>query len=484
MRKKKDVSFSTNARNKHRTDQSRRLPKTSITYFVRKSKKYVKVKSSRRSGGGAIKCKYDCHVRSLGIPSLSSNATIIGGDKKIEDNGNEIFLDMYAYHQGREGMEARDADTGELLCTQQVTDTNHDFDAPKSTFSIEIEFPLEDDDDDVDDDDNFQSNDNNSTKKHGIENKSDNNDTRNACHNFTNGSRDDNNNTATAESAGRSSTPKNIAMYREILTWDLLDPNTPTPLAFAASIGKEYGLSFGQTIDLAARIDRQIEKHVTDTSQYREAIAVRENVQELLQSRKLGPVLQPYRYDESIQTEKEGGTFKQKKETRGGPAKNRPSATTGGSRQNRNGGSLASDFVLPKKPLSRKKASAAKVTSEVSLEDELDDELLAEVQKRSHADSVTDVGQNQVLESENNLICHICKKRVPLGYHFSCSINNHSYCESHVQVREFFVEFCWQFDLIFFARLMFLWRDYEFLLCSLFVFKICVLARVQTMCIP
>ena len=43
-------------------------------------------------------------------------------------------------------MEARDAETGELLCTQHVTDTNHDFDAPKSTFPIEIEFPLEDED--------------------------------------------------------------------------------------------------------------------------------------------------------------------------------------------------------------------------------------------------------------------------------------------------------------------------------------------------
>jgi hypothetical protein len=438
IERQRQQQSTTETNNDDKNDQEDdNIRNTESNALGRRSKKHVKSKSSRRSGGCVaprIKSKYDCHVRSLGISSLSlSNSTNIGCNKNAVDTSkSKMVLDLYAYHQGREGMEARDADTGELLFCQQVTDTNHDFDAPKSTFPIEIEFPLEDDDDDEVDGDNIENN---------------NNDNRNSRNNFINGSGGNNNTSATAVLTGRSSKKKNVAMYREIMTWDLLDPNTPTPLAFAASIGNEYGLSFGQTMDLAARIDKQIERHVAETSNYREPIAIRENTQELTEIRKIGPIRQPYRYDAIIQTEKEGGTFKIKRESRGHAKIRSSSSAAGGPRQNRNGGSLASETVTTKVLAPPKKRDTSKINKhgsapqdEASLDNELVDELLAEVKKRSTTESVATDSGSGVLKAEKNAICHICKKRVALGFHFSCSMKNHVYCEYHVIVSKLCVK--------------------------------------------
>ena len=144
------------------------------------------------------------------------------------NRSNKNILDMYAYHFGREGMEARDFKTGELLVTQQVTDTNHDLDAPKSRFTILIEFPLEDDDDNRD----------------------------NVCKDCDdNGCKisdlDDDNSKTKNEAVNSIIKSPEKAIYRENISWDLLDKNTPTPIIFASSIGREYGLTFGQTMDLS-----------------------------------------------------------------------------------------------------------------------------------------------------------------------------------------------------------------------------------------
>jgi len=39
------------------------------------------------------------------------------------------------------------------------------------------------------------------------------------------------------------------------------------------------------------------------------------------------------------------------------------------------------------------------------------------------------------LEKLENAICHICKKRTDIGYHFQCAMKNHVYCEYHVKKR-------------------------------------------------
>ena len=392
----------------------------------RRSKKYIK--KSRRSFSGVVsRTKYDCHVLSMGIPSSS---------KSEEAADTKMILDMYAYHQGREGMEARDAETGELLFSQQVTDTNHDFDAPKSTFSIEIEFPLEDDEDEADEDFLGSGDISHTTERLESENKNSEN-----GENFRKSGQDNNIHipTTTTKSTGKSLKKKNLAMYQETLTWDLIDPNTPTPLDYASTIGKEYGLSFGQTMDLAARIDKQIQKHVTETSQYREAIATRDTIQELSQPRKLGPICQPYRYDEIVQTEKEGGTFRPKRERH---SRQPRSSACGGalvSKKNRKDRSSPTTETLAKASSTTERNKTKKNAPsipEVNLEDELDDDLLEEVKKRSTAEPIAVSG---VMKAEKNAICHICKKRMPMGYHFPCPNGSHVYCDMHVEVSLFYV---------------------------------------------
>ncbi len=391
----------------------------------RRSKKYGKNKSRRSLGGVSSRTKYDCHVQSLEILSSSKSAEM-STEESHDDTTARILLDMYAYHQGREGVEARDTETGELLFTQQVSDTNHDFDAPKTTFPIQIEFPLEDEDDD--DENCSESGVIINTERVESENKNfENNE------NFGNKNGEDKINST----SGKSLKKKDLAMYRETLIWDLLDPNTPTSLAYASAIAKEYGLSFGQTMDLAARIDKQIQKHVIETSHYREAIATREPIQELTQPRKLGPIFQPCRYDELAQVEKEGGTFRPKRESRG-HSRPRSSGFNGVLKKNRNARIVVPEPVTKASTSERRDKIKKNMpsASDVNLEDEIDDDLLEEVRKRSTAELL--LAEVVVLKPEKNAICHICKKRMPMGYHFPCPTNNHVYCDLHVQVSKFF----------------------------------------------
>lgn len=439
----------------------------------RKKKSGRPPKSAKRVSCATVATqKYDCRVRSLG--------TLQQDGKSSSTTTTTTVLDMYAYHQGREGMEARDTETGELLFAQPVTDTNHDLDAPRSTLSIHIEFPLEDGDDDEEDDDRTSNNNNNCSDNVQKVDK----------HDFSNGRTGSYCSTTESivSATTQSKQAKKKAVYREVIMWDLLDPSTPTPIAFATSVANDFGLSFGQMLDLAARIDRQIEKHVSENTQFREPVAVADNQQESTQPRKIGPVIQPYRYDQVVHTEKEGGSFKPKKDNRMKETRSRLSVSSGsgvgvGSRQNRmSGGSFTTSSVGSNKSGKRRDSQSsisrnittaaselaplADESDKVSLDDELDNELLNEVKRRSNAEAENDVCQTcpdgdtpGLLETLHNAICHICKKRAPKGYGFRCSVKNHVYCEFHVNVSSirgiFFEEnFC-----VSRFRAFFLWRD-------------------------
>ncbi|KAL3911654.1 MAG: hypothetical protein SGILL_007198 [Bacillariaceae sp.] len=157
-----------------------------------------------------------------------------------------MVVDMYAYHRGREGMEARDRESGELLCASVITDTNHDQDAPKAKLSVSIRFPLDGDDEE--------------------------------------------------ESAGKR------AMYKDVIGWDLSDPSTPSPLAFATSIASEFGLSFRATMDLAASIEQQIETHLAGQIQYGEPVALKDPSGQSEKSRLPGPIVRTNLYGQPVET--------------------------------------------------------------------------------------------------------------------------------------------------------------------------------------
>lgn len=123
-------------------------------------------------------------------------------------------LDVYAYHRGREGMEPRDAATGELLCDVEPTDTNYKWDEPKTGLQVFVSFPLTDENE------------------------------------------------------------KDGPRFEDTIHWNIGDPETPTPEVFAASVAEEYGLSHGQMIELAVSIEQQINRHVRDHCGYADPVAI------------------------------------------------------------------------------------------------------------------------------------------------------------------------------------------------------------------
>jgi hypothetical protein len=96
------------------------------------------------------------------------------GGSALNDEG---IIDMYIYHRGREGSEPRDIETGELLCDVGPTDTSYGWDQKRLSTSVTISFPLGEGDDD-------------------------------------------------------------FHYYKEAIEWDLADPKSPTPMAFAVNVAR------------------------------------------------------------------------------------------------------------------------------------------------------------------------------------------------------------------------------------------------------
>jgi Bromodomain/Homeobox KN domain/PHD-finger len=114
----------------------------------------------------------------------------------------DSVLDMYTYHRGREGVELRDVDAGDLLCDVEATDTSHGAaDAPNLVAQVTVEFSLDD------------------------------------------------------------SIPVGHAearTFRQVVHWDLGDPATAPPMVFAADVAEQFGLSYQQTLQLCESIEGQL----------------------------------------------------------------------------------------------------------------------------------------------------------------------------------------------------------------------------------
>lgn len=330
--------------------------------------------------------KYECVVHALGDIAESVNG---------EQGNGATTLDMYTYHRGREGMEARDKTSGDLLCVEEVTDTNHELDAPKLTFSVKVEFPLDDPDDDDDQDAN---------------------------------------------------NPKRM-LYTDVLDWDLSDPSTPSPLDFANSVAREYGLSFGATLDLAASIEQQIETHLAAQYHFSEPVALKDPQGLLERDRQAGPIMQAHRYDQVMEAGR-GGFLRPKRARQA--AKTRSTGNLSGRSSNKTTSnvsdtdSIAADTgqssSAERRRSSLEAVPAAKESYATRDEDEIEDVFVEEVKKRARKASVLDIihrcenGVVGQLEEAKNVHCHICHKRTDIGFIFPCGRNNHIYCLYHINV--------------------------------------------------
>jgi hypothetical protein len=300
----------------------------------------------------------------------------------------EGVLDMYAYHRGREGMEPRDDESGELLCTQLATDTNHNFDAPKLQLSIMVEFPLEDEEDIKD---------------------------------------------AKSPSQDETKTKDNhsdIAMYKELMQWDLTNPSTPSPLIFATNIANDFGLSFGQMMDLALSIQGQIDAYLQQHFHYSVPLASKDPHGN--ERRLGGPVRHAHRFDQVLRI-KDGGIPILKKDKRGirphggvlSRQKSSISPTSTGTSSN------------PRRQREKVEYETIYLDDEEEEIEEIYCQVIRERSKEASTKDIIEKSLNRVvglLERKKDSHCHICHKRAAVAYTFACGNIAHSYCKMHCKV--------------------------------------------------
>ena len=61
--------------------------------------------------------------------------------------------------------------------------------------------------------------------------------------------------------------------FHQVMEWDLQNIHTPEPMEFAAQMAEEYGLNYGQTLDLAQSIQDQIDAFL-QKSVYKPALTI------------------------------------------------------------------------------------------------------------------------------------------------------------------------------------------------------------------
>ena len=288
--------------------------------------------------------------------------------KALREDGR---LDVYAYHRGREGMEPRDEATGDLLCDLPVTDSNGDVGEPKLTTQIEICFPLTDDKD---------------------------------------------------------LPPSKIPMYKDTISWDLGDPETPTPMAFAIDVAENFGLTFAQTTDLAQSVQRQIYAFVSENCGYAVPVALSDGAG--VERTNFPQPTYPYLYGDAfapVDGPLAGRICAQTKARSKASSKSKsrgPNTAWTGSTSRR-----VSATVEERQPL-------------VDAEQDIEQKYLDEVTKRMIQYSKDDVlakaqdpSSIGAIELKKDYHCHICHKRHSVVGQFPCNHVSHTYCSGHLKVR-------------------------------------------------
>ena len=301
----------------------------------------------------------------------------------LNDDG---ILDMFTYHRGREGLEPRDDVTGVLLCDVDATDTNHGWEPPSMKISINISFPL--------------------------------------C--------DGEPGTSIEESPSKRQSPEEQEdsglLYNETIEWDLGDPKTMSPMCFATCISEEFGLDAGETLDLAASIQKQINYFVQNKVSYKSPMTLMDaNGNERSCAHVNSPGMRgPPQLFASVTGETKAGmpipqkfvqTLKTKTPT------NRESSTK--------------ESVLANRP--------SREIVAVPLPETVEPEYIAEVIRRAKQKSIQDVAKRaaedgddvRIMTEEINTLCHVCRK-LRGGRVWKCVCNNpfHNVCTRHLSVSD------------------------------------------------
>jgi hypothetical protein len=326
-------------------------------------------------------------------PKLDAKGDKTDGSKKQLPKGMHVqvhslnsdgMLDMYTYHRGREGMEPRDPDSGELLCDVEPTDTNHDWDTPKLNATVVIEFPLEDEDD------------------------------------------------YERTAARLKDKESETARYKETMAWDLSDSNTTTPQVFARNVAEEFGLSFGQTMDLALSIQQQLDAHVLQNCTYGVPVTLKDP------SENDRPITLPprfaHRYGDATNMELAGIRLTKKELLQ--RQQKQPIVIARQAVPVVSTASVFSAHVPPRRKPEPKEAAV------IYAGEEVEDKYKKEVERRAKAASAIEIAKKfqegcviGQLDRRGDNHCHACRKKAPVCYVFGCGQHTHAFCLMHCDSR-------------------------------------------------
>ena len=387
--------------------------------------------------------------------------------------GEDGLVDIYAYHRGRAGLEPRSPRSGELLCDVAPSDTGQQFAQNKEAeeggdkkliVTINISFPLCDMDDVLEEEEEEEEE--NATAVAG-------NDTAQSKSAEESGgvskdlplqkqnSRDANyagtsrhllsreNSAASHQSRKNSSrgvpaaNDKDacpaIPRFHDQIEWDLSSPDTPTAMAYATSVASEFGLSFGQTLDLASSIQDQIDAFVRKSGIIRPLPVAAKDPLGADRPASSSVVLMPTLHGGAHNG---GGTVQvisQQQQEQGGVARanlsrtsSRVSASSGRSRQR----DAVEHSIVPEHMLKTFETEENKYSVAIEFRREVVKRAKEEYRQQLIAEHEGDVGDGGMvgnLEFVKDEVCHICHKRKSAGVKFSCK--NHVFCENHCCTR-------------------------------------------------
>lgn len=311
----------------------------------------------------------------LMTPPASSDSAMNPTNKEAEP-----VLDMFTYHRGREGMEYRDPHTGQWLTdVREPTDTGHyqHYESPDTVISLHISFPLSD---------------------------------------------------------------TNNAIFKDTIQFDLLqhrpeDAGT-TSMQLASDIALEFGLDFGQTMDLAESIQRQLrsvyyqQKHESPiimaavdpySGHPRDAPLKSTVVHWHGQVKNDTPGLSAWTPEEAKLPRPSRGSIQ-----RGGSNLSSASSKKSSQRRATTGGI---------KSKQRPKAATPKMTMPKNVEEVYVEEVQKRLQKEGslvlRLPLETDASAPR-LRVQNGVCCHRCKKKRDNVAVFSCGCMMHSLCLTHL----------------------------------------------------
>ena len=370
-----------------------------------------------------------------------SNSSAISEDKKkiqmkkitIQKMDTETgLIDIFTYHKGRVGHEARDPKTGELLCDSNPLDTNYNWVPPKMVVKVTVSFPLGDPDEEEYEDSDLSDEDEEDTQ-----NENNNEDLKDTD-SMARGSptRASAGNSRRNVSAGGNSVLKNLDKHKksekkipkfvQTVDWDLGDPSTPTAEEYAANIASEFGLNFPQMMDLKENIQKQLADFTQRQPHFFAPIKILDPYGNERPNVAFGP---PERHCGSVCTSANKLSIKRSasgKATAGGGSSSSRSAA----KPPRSRASVKPDkkgiIVVPKDQIEGPNKSGNKFAQEI----------LDRCKKKSKALAAELIDKGQpALTIQKNDVCHICHNRKETVLCFPCG--RHAYCDFHCGVSLF-----------------------------------------------